>query len=58
MGQALHQLRFVAPDVSLDAFLERLFAYRFTRRLVIDQLVSLENPQVTVFAPRIIPAPH
>lgn len=47
MGQGVRQLRYICNDLSLDSFLERFFFFRIGRRVMIDHLIALENPQVS-----------
>mmetsp|Transcript_2165 Transcript_2165/g.4920 ORF Transcript_2165/g.4920 Transcript_2165/m.4920 type:complete len:447 (+) Transcript_2165:180-1520(+) len=45
MGQGLKQLQMVCPDLKIDAFLDRFFLFRISRRTMIDHLVALHYPR-------------
>ncbi|KAL8428645.1 hypothetical protein ACSSS7_007118 [Eimeria intestinalis] len=46
MGQGVQRMRRVCRDIPLDGFLERFFYFRIGRRIMIDNLVALQNPKV------------
>lgn len=46
MGQGVQRLRRVCRDVVLDSFLERFFYFRIGRRIMIDNLVAMQDPKV------------
>lgn len=45
MGQGVQRLRRVCRDIRLDSFLERFFYFRIGRRIMIDNLVAMQNPK-------------
>lgn len=45
MGQGVQRIRRVCRDVVLDSFLERFFYFRIGRRIMIDNLVAMQNPK-------------